>query len=159
MTKKIVLCLLVVFSLICLTGCDINSEVIDKLLESMKKQNIVEKDVELVDEVESVFTGYLYSKTKYYIYEAKDGKLLAINYKNNIHAETDYDYLVTIYKDVDLNNDVEYLDDKSKYEQTYSYKDGSVTDKNKYILNEKDVYEVNEKDSLFSTKYNFELKK
>ena len=157
--KKLIGLMCLVLTVICLTGCNANSEVVDKLLSSMKKQKIVEKDIELIDEVDSVFTGYLYSKTKYYIYETKDGKLLAITYIKDIHAENDYDYLVTIYKDVELNNDVEYLDDKSKYEQTYSYIDGSVTDKNKYILNEKDKYAVKEKDSLLSTKYIFELRK
>lgn len=58
-----------------------------------------------------------------------------------------------------MNNDVEYLDDTSSSEQFYTYKDGTSTDKNKYIFKEEIKYVVYEKESLFSTKYNFKLEK
>lgn len=158
--KKILLCLLTFLGIIFLSGCNnVNVEKVEELLNSMKKQKIVEKDIELVDEVSSVYTGYLYSKTKYYIYETNDNKLLAISYENNIHAKNDYDYIITIYNNLGINDDVEYLDDTSGSEQFYTYKDGTSTDKNKYIFKEEIKYVVYEKESLFSTKYNFILKK
>ena len=160
MKKIIIFSLLIVFGLVCLTGCNnTNTETTEKLLKSMKKENIVEKNIELIDEVNDMFIGYMYNKTKYYIYKEEDGNLIAINFINNIHKEHNHKYIVTLYKDVSLNNDFKYLEDTGKYEQFYTYKDGTKTDKNKYLLKDENRYYVYEEESLFGTKYKFELQK
>jgi len=158
--KKIMGLISLVLTFGCLTGCNnTNTEITEKLLKSMKKEKIVEKNIELIDEVNDMFVGYIYNKTKYYIYKEENGDLIAISFTNNIHEDLNCKYIVTLYNDVVLNNDFKYLEDTGTYEQFYTYKDGSSTDKNKYLLKDKNTYYVYEQESLFGTKYKFKLQK
>lgn len=154
--KKILLSLLVVVSMFCLTACDSSSESVDNLLTALQEEKIVDTDLTLVDKVSKIGTTLFYSQTTYYIYENNNNELIAINYDTDISSKNEYDYSVTIYYDVSINN-VEYLNDDTTLESYYSYQDGKKSEYNKYNLEDKIEYLVYESKPLFSkTKYKIE---
>lgn len=155
--KKILLSLLVVFSIFCLTACDSSNQSVDNLLIALQKEKIVDTDLTLIDKVSKIGTTLFYSQTTYYIYENNNGNLIAINYDTDISSKNDYDYLITIYSNVTINNDIEYLDDDTTLESYYSYQDGKKSEYNKYNLEDKIDYLIYESKPLFSkTKYKIE---
>lgn len=154
--KKILLSLLVVVSMFCLTACDSSSESVDNLLTALQEEKIVDTDLTSVDKVSKIGTTLFYSQTTYYIYENNNNELIAINYDTDISSKNEYDYSVTIYYDVSINN-VEYLNDDTTLESYYSYQDGKKSEYNKYNLEDKMEYLVYESKPLFSkTKYKIE---
>ena len=154
--KKILLSLLVVVSMFCLTACDSSSESVDNLLTALQEEKIVDTDLTLVDKVSKIGTTLFYSQTTYYIYENNNNELITINYDTDISSKNEYDYSVTIYYDVSINN-VEYLNDDTTLESYYSYQDGKKSEYNKYNLEDKIEYLVYESKPLFSkTKYKIE---
>ena len=163
MIKKIIFSLSIIFGLICLTGCESNSETVDILLNNLQKQKIVDKNLDLIDKVHYTNGGYIPSSATYYIYKNKDNQLIAISYDTKtIFEYGDYEYLVTIYYDVDVNTDVVIYDNREEAEQravVYSYMDGTYTSKNKYNLSNIKKYNVYKKKILLFTKYKFELQK
>ncbi len=155
--KKILLSLLVVVSMFCLTACDSNSENVDNLLTALQEEKIVDTDLTLVDKVSKIGTTLFYSQTTYYIYENNNNELIAINYDTDISSKNDYDYSITIYSNVTINNDIEYLDDDASPESYYVYADGKKSESSKYDFGNSTRYLVYESKPLFSkTKYRIE---
>lgn len=155
--KKILLSLLIVVSMFCLTACDSSSENVDNLLTALQKKKIVDIDLTLVDTESKIGTTLFYSQTTYYIYENNNNELIAINYDTDIYSKNDYDYSITIYSNVTINNDIEYLDDDSSPESYYVYADGKKSESSKYDFGNSTRYLVYESKSLFSkTKYRIE---
>lgn len=155
--KKILLSLLVVFSVFCLTACDSSNESIDNLLTALQEENIVDKNLKLVDKEVDINAGIHISRTTYHIYENQNSELIAINYKTDMYSKNDYDYSITIYSDVTINNDIEYLDDDASPESYYIYSDGKKSEYSKYDFSNSTRYLVYESKSLFSkTKYKIE---
>lgn len=151
--KKIVLSLVLLLGFVCLTGCDSNTDAVDGMLNALKNDGIVDKNLVLVDKVTKTGTTLFLTKTTYYIYKNQDSNLVAINYNTDVSSKNDYDYSVTIYNDVSVS-DVEYIDDSSNPETYYTYQDGKKSESNKYSLSNQKVYNVYEKKPLFSkTKY------
>lgn len=138
MKDKLILVLLAVIVSICLVGCDTNSTSIDNLLNALQKEEIVDKNLELLDTI--IETEYLVpSRTTYYIYKESNSNIIAINYNTNIYAKNDYDYSITIYYNVVYNEDL------------------STYDWNEYNLDNRKEYIVYETKPLFSkTKYSIE---
>ena len=161
--KKIISLISLVLIVGCLTGCTSNSETVDILFNKLQKQKIVDKNLELVDKVHYIDAGYIPSGETYYIYKNKDDKLISISYDTTtIFENGEYDYLVTIYYGVNINDDVVIYDNKEDAQnraKVYSYEDGTYTSDNKYNLSNEKKYEVYKKKSLFGTKYKFELQK
>lgn len=153
--KKVILSLMLLLGFICLTGCDSNGNAVDGMLNTLKKDGIVDKNLVLVDKVTKTSTTLFLTKTTYYIYENQDSKLIAINYNTDISSKNDYDYSVTIYNDISIN-DVEYIDDSTNPEAYYTYQDGRKSESNKYELSNKKTYNVYENKTLFS-KTNYKL--
>lgn len=155
--KKILLSLLVVFSVFCLTACDSSNESIDNLLTVLQKEKIVDKNLKLIDKVVDINAGIHISRTTYYIYENENSKLIAINYNTDLYSKNDYDYSITIYSNVTINNDIEYLDDDVSLESYYVYADGKKSESSKYYFGNSAKYLVYESKPLFSkTKYRIE---
>lgn len=155
--KKILLSLLVVVGMFCLTACDSNSENVDNLLTALQEEKIVDTDLTLVDKVSKIGTTLFYSQTTYYIYENNNNELIAINYDTDISSKNDYDYSITIYSNVTINNDIEYLDDDASPESYYVYADGKKSESSKYDFGNSTRYLVYESKPLFSkTKYRIE---
>lgn len=151
--KKIVLSLVLLLGFVCLTGCDSNTDAVDGMLNALKNDGIVDKNLVLVDKVTKTGTTLFLTKTTYYIYKNQDSNLVAINYNTDVSSKNDYDYSVTIYNDVSVS-DVEYINDSSNPETYYTYQDGKKSESNKYSLSNQKVYNVYEKKPLFSkTKY------
>ena len=142
--KKILLSLLVVVSMFCLTACDSNSENVDNLLTALQEEKIVDTDLTLVDKVSKIGTTLFYSQTTYYIYENNNNELIAINYDTDISSKNDYDYSITIYSNVTINNDIEYLDDDASPESYYVYADGKKSESSKYDFGNSTRYLVYE---------------
>lgn len=153
--KKVILSLMLLLGFICLTGCDSNGNAVDGMLNTLKKDGIVDKNLVLVDKVTKTSTTLFLTKTTYYIYENQDSKLIAINYNTDVSSKNDYDYSVTIYNDVSVS-DVEYIDDSTNPETYYTYQDGKKSESNKYKLSNKKSYNVYESKTLFS-KTNYKL--
>lgn len=153
--KKIVLSLVLFLVLLCLTGCDSNSDAVDGMLNALKNEGVVDKKLVLVDKVTRTGTTLFLTKTTYYIYENQDSKLIAIIYNTDVSSKNDYDHSVTIYNDVTVK-DVEYIDDSTNLETFYTYQDGRKSESNKYVLSNQKSYNVYEKKTLFS-KIKYEL--
>lgn len=155
--KKILLSLLIVVSMFCLTACDSSSENVDNLLTALQKEKIVDKNLKLIDKEVDIDAGIHISRTTYYIYENQNSELIAINYDTNIYSKNDYDYSITIYSNVTVNNDIEYLDDDASPESYYVYSDGKKSESSKYDFGNSTRYLVYESKPLFSkTKYKIE---
>lgn len=153
--KKIVLSLVLLLGFVCLTGCDSNVDAVDRMLNALKNDGIVDKNLVLVDKVTKTGATLFLTKTTYYIYENQNSKLIAINYNTDVSSKNDYDYSVTIYNDVSVS-DVEYIDDSTNPETYYTYQDGRKSESNKYELSNKKSYNVYENKTLFS-KTNYKL--
>ena len=147
--KKIILSLMLLLGFICLTCCDSNSNSVNGMFSSLKKEGIIDNNLVLIDKVTKTSTTLFLTKTTYYIYENEDSELIAINYNTNISSDNDYDYFVTIYNDVSAN-DVEYVDDPTNSETYYTYQDGKKSESNKYEFSNKKTYNVYEENPLFS---------
>lgn len=157
MKKRLFVCLLIVFSIFCLTGCDSSSESIDNLLTALTKEKIVDKNLKLIDTEVDINAGIHISRTTYYIYENQNSELIAINYNTNIYSKNDYDYSIIIYSNVTINNDIEYLDDDASPESYYVYANGKKSEFSKYDFDNSTRYLVYESKPLFSkTKYRIE---
>lgn len=155
--KKILLSLLIVVSMFCLTACDSSSENVDNLLTALQKEKIVDKNLKLIDTEVDINAGIHISRTTYYIYENQNSELIAINYDTDIYSKNDYDYSITIYSNVTINNDIEYLDDDASPESYYVYADGKKSESSKYDFGNSTRYLVYESKPLFSkTKYRIE---
>lgn len=151
--KKIFLSLFVLFAIICLTGCDSNSDAVDGMLSALQKDGIVDNNLVLIDKVTKTGTTLFLTKTTYYIYENQNSELIAIHYNTDVSSKNDYDYSISIYNDVSVD-DVEYIEDSATPETYYTYQDGKQSESNKYNLTSKKVYFVYERKPLFSkTKY------
>lgn len=157
MKKKILLSLLVLCCTFCLVGCNSSNETVDNLLTALQEEQIVDKDLELIDEVVGVNVGTTISRTTYYIYKNQNSELIAINYDTNIYSKYDFDYSITIYSKVSINNDIEYLDDDKIPEHYYIYQNDEKSEYNKYNLENQTIYLISESKPLFSkTKYTIE---
>ena len=157
--KKVIVCLLVVVMMAGVYGCASYGGEDKGVFEAMKKEGIIDKDLELVDELTNVNTVLFRTENTYSIYENDDSELTAIFYNENNNSEKDYTYVITIYEKV-TEVDVEYIDDASGLDQYCCYKDGKKSETSKYEMLEKKVYYVyEEKGMLGSSKYRFEEEK
>ncbi len=152
--RKVLFSLILVFSLFCLSACDSGGKTVDNLFAFLQQEDIVDDNLVLVDTVVKINAGIIPSGNSYYIYENDKSELIAINYDTNIYSKNDYDYSVSIYYAVSVNNDIEFYYDDISSENYYSYSDGSKSDSNKYSFENKVDYAVYETKPLFSkTKY------
>ena len=141
-----------------LTACDAGAEDVEDITDALKKQNIIDDDFELVDQVREIYAGLFITRTLYYIYQNQDSDYIAITYEKNIESKNDYDFAVTIYEDVEPNSEIEYMDDTSSAEHYYIFiNDDKSAWQNKYLLEDAHRYSVYEKHFLGLFKhYEFE---
>lgn len=150
--KKIILSMVLLFCLTLMTGCNANSEAVDGILKTLKKEKIVDKNLVLIDTQTQVGTVLFLTKDTYYIYKTKDSKLIAIKYTSDKMSDKVHDYTVTIYNDV-TSNEIEYIDDTSYLDIYYTYQDGKKSESQKYSISGEKSYNVYEKKGFFKTKY------
>lgn len=141
-----------ILSVFLLTGCNSNSKTVDELFKVLQKQNIIEKNLKLIDTDDRVFVGPVPGdRRKSYIYENKNSKLIAIHYETT-HNET-IPYYVTIYRNV-ITKNVEFIDtnNTSLY---YLYKDGKTSKEDKYNLDQaqQEKYNITYTKGIFGKKY------
>ena len=142
-----------VLLIILLTGCNSNSKTVDELFKVLQKQNIIEKDLKLIDTVYKVFGGPVPGgDTKSYIYEDNNSNLIAIHYETT-HDE-DNPYYVIIYRNVTAKT-VEFVDISDATDLFYKYSDGKVSKKDKYGLDEVqgEKYNITYTKGIFGKKY------
>ena len=151
--KKLLLFLIVSITALCFSACQVSDETVDVLLKEFQDKDIVSDNLELIDEVVKVNAGILPSTTKYYVYVSENSDLISICYKTS--GQNKYDYLVTVYSSVTVDENVEYFYGDTGYlDLYYVYSDGKVSKFNKYDFENKRVYEVDElKRVLFKDKY------
>lgn len=153
--KRLVICLLMIIMIIGIFGCSSSGGEDKSVLESLKDEKIVDKDLKLIDEVTYIGTVLFRTEYTYSIYENDDSELVAIFYKKSSSSDDDYDYLVRIYSDVTTNK-VEYIDDVSSLDTYYKYKDGKTSETNKYDMSDVKEYYAYKKGSKSGVKYEFE---
>lgn len=153
--KRLVICILIMIMSISLFGCYSNGGEDKSVLKSLKDEKIVDKDLELIDEVTDVYTVNGRQEYTYSIYENDDAELVAIFYENKSRSNTDYDYVIRIYTDVTVD-EVEYIDDIRSLDQYYKYKDGKISENNKYDMSSMKEYYAYKKESMSGVSYKFE---
>ena len=142
---------------LCLPACNSGTDSVESLLEFMQEEDIVDDNLILIEKMSKINAGIIPSSKSYHVYENESSELIVINYDTNVYAKNDYDFLISVYYDVSVNEDITYSDDISS-EVFYSYSDGTKSKDCKYNLENKAEYAVYETKPLFSkTKYKFEI--
>lgn len=120
----------------------------------MQDKNIISKNLNLIDTVTEIDVGVIPHRYKYYIYQDNSDNIIAIYYKsNNITKDN---LTVKIYENLNVQENIEYIyGDTGKYGLFYSYRDGSVSETNKYfdtITNDYKTYSIIKNDLGYSVK-------
>ena len=140
--KKIlcVFCLMICIFGLC--GCESSESDRDKILNALKKENIISDSMEQIDIMSYNSWPLEWCTTdNYYIYKDKNSKIIAITYEKTSHLkDSKYDHLVTI------------CDGSHSY---YKYQNGEYTDNSRYNINTQNQtqYEVTIKNGFFKDKY------
>ena len=161
MKKKIlcVFCLMICIFGLC--GCESSESDRDKILNALKKENIISDSMEQIDIMSYNSWPLEWCTTdNYYIYKDKNSKIIAITYEKTSHLkDSKYDHLVTIYYDITMNDDVNLLDSDDAIcdgsHSYYKYQNGEYTDNSRYNINTQNQtqYEVTIKNGFFKDKY------
>ncbi len=125
----------------------------DTIIEILQDENIISKNLNLIDTVTEVDAGPIPHRYTYYIYQENDGVIIAIYYK--INTITKDNFTVKLYNDLKVQESIEYIyGDTGEYGLFYIYKDGSVSETNKYfdIRNDYKTYFVTKNDLGYSVK-------
>ena len=154
--KKSFLLVLVVMIAISICGCIKDGQKKD-LLEALKEEGIVDKNLKLVDEVTENVVDFSSSYFDFYIYENKESELIGIHYMKDLDFTNDAQYVVMIYNDVTVV-DVEYIDATlADISLSYTYTDGKRSEINRYNMEGKKTYYVYEERDMFgNSTYEFE---
>ena len=150
-------------SVFILAGCESNSDERTDLFKQMEKQQIIDGGYNQIDVVSICSLEVEICKcNNYYVYKNNNSQMIAINFEKNISKYGDHDHVISVYNNVNENNNFDYIDKNSNeancYEHTYyKYENGDLTNNNKYDFNNanKATYYVTIKKALFSTKYAF----
>ena len=153
--KRLVVCMLILAMSLNLFGCFSTGGEDKSILDSLMDEKLVDKDLKLIDEVTEIGTTLFRSEDTYCIYETGDSELIAIMYEDKSIYSTDYDYIVRIYTKVSTNK-VEYIDDTSSLESWCEYKDGKMSEENKYSMTNVKEYYAYKKESKSGVSYEFE---
>lgn len=125
----------------------------DTIIEILQDENIISKNLNLIDTVTEVDAGVIPHRYTYYIYQENGGVIIAIYYK--INTITKDNFTVKLYNDLKVQESIEYIyGDTGEYDLFYIYKDGSVSETNKYfdIRNGYKTYFVTKNDLGYSVK-------
>lgn len=108
----------------------VNNNTIVKVLQN---NNIISNNLTLIDTEHEVYARSIPHRYKYYIYQDGSDNILAIYYKTN--TITKDDFTIKIYNNLTIEENIEYIeDDIGEYETRYFYKDGRVSDEDKYNI-------------------------
>lgn len=157
--KKFLICLIGIIVLITITGCSITENTRDSIYDSLKKQNIIDENLEFVETVTSKTISFLISSNTYYIYKDSKNNFIAIYYSScNGDYTCDADYRVSIYN-ATLNKEIIYIDEEDiGIKENYYIFDDKYAENCKYNMTLVRSYYAIEKSSFFRGKYfSFEL--
>lgn len=141
--KKIVLFMLMVSMAVSMSGCVFTyGEVDQDYFEILQKEDVVDEDFELIDEVTEVSYGIGWNKYISYIYENEDGELIEISFSE---PGEDDEYIYKVYISEVTIRDVEYEDDDYSGDYYFSYDDGKKSIENKYESDDEEEYYIYEK--------------
>lgn len=151
--KRCLIVVLLFTSLIVFTGCQPSSEKKVTILDALKENNIISKDIEYVDTVTKMSSGAIPINIPYDIYK-DNGKLIAIYIDKDVNKNNDYDFIVIIYTDVTINEENRvYVSEDEKAETYYRYKnDNKITNNNIYTLNDMKEYHLYENKNSYTIK-------
>lgn len=153
--KKILICLLSIIALTGMTGCDASKDTSDVILNSLKNEKIIDKNLEFVETVTSKNISFVISSTTYHIYKKSNNNFVAIQYSScNGNYTCDADYKVSIYDASLTDDDIIYIDKNDiSGEESYYIFDNKYSKNNKYNLTLTKEYLATEKSALFKGKY------
>lgn len=152
--KRLVICMLILIMGVSIFGCSKTGGEDKSVLKSLKREGIVDKDYELIDEVTEINTVNFRTEYTYSIYENDDGELIAIFYDED-NADADYEYLIRIFSKVTYEEKEE-IDEDSYYDFYCEYSDGRKTEENEYDMTDVTVYYAYKKESFLGVSYTFE---
>ena len=149
--KKIVLFMLMVSMAVSMSGCVFTyGEVDQDYFEILQKEDVVDEDFELIDEVTDVsYSMETLNKYISYIYENEDGDLIEISFSEP-GDDDEYIYKVCI-SEVTIR-DVEYEDDDYSGDYYFRYDDGKKSIENKYESDDEEEYYIYEKKGFLGFK-------
>lgn len=158
--KKVLVGLISLIVLMTITGCNATKDISDNIFSSLKKEEIVDKNLEFVETVtKKTFSVFIKSET-YYIYKDLNDNFVAILYSScNGDYTCDTDYKVSIYN-ADLTDEkIAYIDeDELKGKDYYYIFDNQYAKNNKYNLTFNEEYQAFERKPFFRKNYyTFEL--
>lgn len=153
--KKILICLLSIIALTGMTGYDASKDTSDVILNSLKNEKIIDKNLEFVETVTSKNISFVISSTTYHIYKKSNNNFVAIQYSScNGNYTCDADYKVSIYDASLTDDDIIYIDKNDiSGEESYYIFDNKYSKNNKYNLTLTKEYLATEKSALFKGKY------
>ncbi len=152
--KKVLICLIGIIALIGMTGCDASRDTSESIFSSLKKEKIVDKNLEFVETVTSKTISFVIDSNTYYIYRDSKNNFVAIQYSScNGDYTCNADYKVSVYN-ATLNEEIIYIDEEEIGGKEYYYIfDDKYAENNKYNLTLTKEYLVTEKSKLFKGKY------
>lgn len=157
----IIISIIVVFLQVCLITAVLNfTREIKKIfttidnnaiVEILQDNNIINKNIELIDTVTEINAGVIPYRYTYYIYQEDSGNIIAVYYKTN--TITKDNFTIEIYSDVVVDENIKYIyGDTGKYELFYIYKDGNVSEMNKYGFGNSKTYTIIKNDKGYLVK-------
>lgn len=153
--RKILICVLGIIALIGLTGCEASEDDANVIFASLKKEKIIDKDLDYAETITEKTFSYLISTNTYYIYQDSQDNLLAIQYSScKSQNNCDGDYVLRIYEAQSTDEEITYIseDDAKKMETFYLF-DGKYAKNNKYDLDLKESYFATKHNNLFKGVY------
>lgn len=128
------------------------------IFDTLKNEKIIPESMKQID-VMSYYHWPLEwcERNDYYIYQGDNSEIIAIEYGSRQRMFSDYDNWVIVYFDVDVNDDINYINSKNAEcggsQSYYRYQDGSYTDDRKYEFSTMKKYHATRKSSLFKGDY------
>ena len=155
--KKVLLVLLCLITLCTLTGCESSPKDKKLLFEALKKEKIIPKSIELIDDYYYSYWNLEWCSEDYYnVYKDKDSKIIIIQYKR-VLDEKEYKHIVTVYPNVTLNKNISTIkkEDADCENGYYKYSNDEYTADDKYNINYEQAqkYYAYEKKTIFGKKY------
>lgn len=156
--KKILCLFCLIICLFSLCGCESSSKEKLKITDILKKEKIISNSMALFDTMSyRSWSMESCSQKNYYLYKDNQSKMIAIDYVKTSSKEKESEHKVTIYYDVDVNNNANILpSDKAVCNlgnSYYQYQNGEYTSDSRYLLDNEKTYIITIKKEWFKDKY------
>ena len=128
------------------------------IFDALKNEKIIPGNMKQID-VMSYYHWPLEwcERNDYYIYQGDNSEIIAIEYGGRRRMFSDYDNRVIVYFDVDVNDDINYINSENAEcgggHSYYRYQDGKYTDDRKYEFGTMKEYHATRESSFFKGDY------